>query len=237
MVSLLDAFIILFLLVGAVIGFKKGLIKSVVSLVGTILVVVLSLILKNPLSVFLYTYFPFFNVGLEAFNILIYEGIAFIIVFILLTIILKIVIKISGLIEAFLKFTVILAIPSKVLGAIFGFVEYYIFLFIILFLLSQFNFGNGLILNSKWAAKIMENTPVISNVVEDTYNSINELITLNSNYDENEQKKFNSDAIEILLKYKIISVENLEKLIDKGKIESDSVMQNVIAKYKEDKND
>ena len=133
--NIIDVVIILMLLSGAVIGFKKGVIKSIVSLIGTIIVIVLSFYLKNPLSVFLYTFLPFFSFSISAINILIYEAIAFLIVFSALLVILRIVIKISGLIELILKFTVILAIPSKILGAIFVFLEYYVFTFAVLFIL------------------------------------------------------------------------------------------------------
>ena len=44
MINLVDAIIILVLLMGAVIGFKKGVIKSVVSFFGMILVIFLFLI-------------------------------------------------------------------------------------------------------------------------------------------------------------------------------------------------
>ena len=121
MLSVLDAVILLFLLLGAVLGFKKGIIKSVVSFIGTILVIVLSFTFKNALSEFLYLHFPFFHVGVDVLNVLIYEGIAFLILFSLLSILLRVVIKISGIIETVLKFTIILGIPSKILGAIFGF--------------------------------------------------------------------------------------------------------------------
>ena len=40
--NIVDAVLLLALLAGAVIGFKKGFIKTMVSLIGTILVIVLS---------------------------------------------------------------------------------------------------------------------------------------------------------------------------------------------------
>ena len=46
--TILDSIIILFLLCGAVLGFKKGAIKSLVALIGTILLVVISFISKIP---------------------------------------------------------------------------------------------------------------------------------------------------------------------------------------------
>lgn len=213
--NIIDVVILLFLLSGAVVGFKKGIIKSVVSFVGTILVLVLSFALKEPLSVLLYTYLPFFNFSLSAINILLYEAIAFFIVFALLSAILKIVIKISGVIELLLKFTVILAIPSKILGAIFGFLEHSVFAFVILFVLAQLNINNELITGSSLSSKILSNTPIMSSVAEDTYKTVEEFININKEDKTDEEK--NTEAINTLLKYNIISEENLEKLVEKEK--------------------
>ena len=73
--AILDAVIILFLLMGAVLGFKRGFIKSLVSLIGIILIVVISYYLKNPIANFMIRHFPFFSftgkfAGLFALNIL-----------------------------------------------------------------------------------------------------------------------------------------------------------------------
>lgn len=227
--NVIDAVIFLFLLMGIVIGFKKGVIKSVVSFVGTILVLVLSFTLKNPLSVFLYTYFPFFNVGIAAINILIYEGVAFLIIFALLSTILRIVIKISGIIETLLKFTIVLGIPSKILGAIFGFFEMYLFIFAVLFVLAQFNVNSSLITDSKMADFILTHTPFVSNVMEDTYSGVKEVVTLNKNYQNSQDKEqLNRDGLDILLKYNVLSVENANKLLEKGKLkikDADSIVK------------
>lgn len=231
MMNVIDAVIFLFLVMGAVLGFKKGVIKSVVSFVGTILVLVLSFTLKNPLSVFLYTYFPFFNVGIAAINILIYEGIAFLIVFALLSTILRIVIKISGIIETLLKFTIVLGIPSKILGAIFGFFEMYLFIFAVLFVLAQFNVNSSLITDSKMADWILRNTPFVSHVMEDTYSGVKEVVALNKNYQNSQDKeKLNQDGLEILLKYKVLSVENANKLLEKGKLKIKDA-NSIVKKY------
>lgn len=235
--NVIDAVILLFLLWGAVLGFKKGVIKSVVSLVGTILVVVLSFYLKNPLSVFLYTYLPFFEFGIAAINILIYEAIAFLIVFSILMAVLKIVIKLSGLIETLLKFTVVLSIPSKILGAIFGFFEYYVFAFIILFILAQVNINSDLITSSKLADKILSNTPVMSNVCNDTYTVVKEIISLNKEYKtSNDKDKLNNEAIDLMLKYNLVSKENVVKLQNKKKFDFKGLNE-IIEKYEVTNND
>ena len=236
--SIVDVIIILFLFMGAIIGFKKGIIKSIVSLVGMILVVILSFTFKDYLSVLLYTYFPFFDVGIEVLNILIYEGIAFILIFSALYSALRALIKITGIIETILKYTIILGIPSKILGAIFGFLEMYIFVFIVLFVLAQFNVQNTLITDSKLANRILGGTPIVSNVVDDTYEAVKEVVNLNKEYAKSNNKdKLNQDGLDILLKYNVLSVENANKLLEKGKLNIKDA-KNIISKYEgKDKND
>lgn len=234
MLSIVDVIIILFLLMGAIVGFKKGVIKSVVSFVGTILVLVLSFTFKNPLSVFLYTYLPFFNVGITVLNILIYEGIAFLILFVLFSSILRIIIKISGIIEMLLKATIILSIPSKILGAIFGFLEMYLFTFVVLFVLAQFNVQNSLITDSKVADFILGKTPFVSNVLEDTYTAVKEVVDLNKEYGKKENtEELNQKGLDILLKYKVLSVENANKLLEKNKLKIKDA-NTIVSKYSED---
>ena len=87
--TIVDAVVILFLLLGAVLGFKKGAIRSLVGLVGTIAVVVIAYYLKNPVADLLYNFVPFFDFsgnwqGLVTLNILLYESIAYVLVFVIL---------------------------------------------------------------------------------------------------------------------------------------------------------
>ena len=166
-------------------------------------------------------------------NILIYEAIAFVILFAVLSSILSIIIKISGIIETLLKFTIILGIPSKILGAIFGFLEMYIFVFAILFALVQFNVQNSLISDSKMADFILGKTPIVSNVLDDTYTAVKEVVNLNKEYGKNgNTDKLNQDGLDILLKYKVLSVENANKLLEKNKLNIKDANA-IVAKYGE----
>ena len=161
--TILDSILILFLLCGAVLGFKKGAIKSLVALVGIIALVVISYYLKNPIAELLFKYCPFVNFsgsweGLITLNILLYESIAYILVFVVLYSILSIILKVSGIIEKLLTMTIILGIPSKIIGAVLGFLEAVFFSFIILFVLIQFNSTNKLVSESTQAKSIIKNT-------------------------------------------------------------------------------
>lgn len=231
MLSIVDSIIVLCLLTGTVLGFKKGFIKSIVSFVGMILVFILSFYFKSSLAAFLYTHFPFFDIGVPILNILIYEGIAFLLLLALFIAVLRILIKISGLIEMILNFTIVLGIPSKILGAIFGFLEAYLFVFIILFICVQFNIQTALIKESKVASSIIENTPFMSNTLRNSYNAVKEVLNLNAQ-NENKQsvEKLNQNSLDILLKYKIISVENVKKLIQNNKFKVEDINK-IMDKY------
>ena len=139
--SVVDIIILIFLALGAVAGFKAGVIKKTVDFIGMFLIVILSFYLKNFVSVFMYENLPFFSFGglfkgLEVINILLYEVIAFTIVFGLLLLVLRLLLMISGIIERILKATIILSIPSKLLGIVVGAIEMYVYLFIILVIIT-----------------------------------------------------------------------------------------------------
>lgn len=235
--SIVDIIIVLFLLMGAIVGFKRGIIKSATMCIGMIVVIVLSYALKNPVSKLMYTYLPFFKIGgiwegVSVINILIYEAIAFLIVFSLLSVLLKILVKMTGIVETFLKFTVILGIPSKILGAIFGLIEQFIFIFVVLYFLSQVTFTSEYIRNSKIGSGILNNTPFLSDIIKSSTKSFEEIYELKDKYVKNENKEeYNTEALEILLKYSVITPESAEELVKNGKLEIQNADQ-LIKKYR-----
>ena len=126
--NIVDIIIIVSIVLGVLIGFVRGFFKETVIFIGTILVVVLAFVLKNPLSLILYKNLPFFKFkgifeGISTLNILMYEILAFIIALAILSIALTIIIKISGIIEKILKLTIVLALPSKLLCDIVVFIQ------------------------------------------------------------------------------------------------------------------
>ena len=126
--SIIDIIVLIFLGFGALLGFKRGFTRQLVSLIGIFVIIVLSFIFKNPVSVFLYKNLPFFNFGgifkdITVLNILVYEILAFIIVFLLLTVVFRVLLKVTKIFEKILTVTIILGIPSKILGSILGVLE------------------------------------------------------------------------------------------------------------------
>lgn len=223
--TIVDAVVILFLLLGAVLGFKKGAIRSLVGLVGTIAVVVIAYYLKNPVADLLYNFVPFFDFsgnwqGLVTLNILLYESIAYVLVFVILYGLLSLILRLTGIIEKFLTMTIILGIPSKIIGAVLGFLEAVVFSFIILFVLLQFNSSHTFIKESTVAMSILDKTPLIGAMVNDTYDSIVEISDLQDKYKDSASKdEYNAEILGIMLRYHVVTPDTTRKLIDNGKLD------------------
>lgn len=230
----IDIIIVLVLLMGAIVGFKRGVIKSAVTFIGAIVVIILAFYLKNPLSKLMYTYLPFFNFagdfeGLTVLNIVIYEALAFVIVYVILMSILQILISVTGVIEKVLNFTIVLGIPSKLLGALFGFFETYLFVFVALFLLSQIPITNTYMKDSFLAEKIANSSPILSGISENYYQAFEEIISIKDQniHDKNE---YNRQSLDILLKYDIVDVDSAKDLIDSGKLSIENA-DSILSKY------
>lgn len=233
--NIIDALIIVMLIVGAISGFKAGVLKKTVSLVGLIVIIILSFIFKNYLSMIMYENLPFLKLwgaikGIEVLNILFYEIISFLIIFTVLSIIYKVIVTITGLVEKVLKATVLLAIPSKLLGIIIGVLEYYIITYIILFVLTQPVFNIKEFNDSKWTNKILTETPVISKYADETLSLYDDIYKTIDSYNENNKIETNEKILIIFLENKIITAESTDKLIEQKKIEISD--RSIIDKYR-----
>lgn len=224
--SVVDIIILIFIAFGALLGFKRGFTRQLVSLVGIFVILILSFVLKNPISVFFYNNLPFFNFGgifkdITVLNILLYETLAFFIVFIVLTILFKILLRVTKIFEKILNATIILGIPSKILGAILGVVQSIVYIFIALYILRLPIFNLNFIENSKIGNTILEKTPILTKVCDSTLEVFNEIIILKEEYENtNNIETFNSTVLNLMIEKEIITKNNAEKLIEKGKIKN-----------------
>lgn len=222
--GIIDIIILIFLGFGALIGFKRGFTRQLVSLVGIFVIIILSYLFKNPVSVFLYNNLPFFNFGgifkdITVLNILVYEVIAFFIVFFVLIIIFKIILKLTKIFEKILNATIILGIPSKILGALLGIAQNLIYIFILLYILSLPTFNIGIVKQSKVAQTILNKTPILNKICDDTMNVFNEVINLKDEYKSTTNVgEFNQKTLNLMIDNGVITKENVQKLIEKGKI-------------------
>ena len=221
--NVVDIVIIVLLILGALAGFKAGVIKKTADFIGTFLIVVLAFSLKNYLSVIMYENLPFFNFGgfikgIDVINILLYEIIAFVITFIALLFILKVILMLTGLVEKILKATVILSIPSKLLGIVVGIIETYVYTFIALVVLTLPVFKVPYIKESKVADFIINNTPVLSGISEEMIDIYGEVYEILDNRKTKTNEELNEDILELFLEKEVITKESARDLVDKNKV-------------------
>ena len=236
-VSLVDVLIILMIIMGAIVGFKNGAIKEGTKFIGTFVVIVVSFLLKDHLMVLFYENLPFFNFfgvlkGLDAINVLLYQLIAFLVIFVALMFVLKVLVVITGVVEWLLKLTVFLSIPSKILGIFVGVFEFYVYLFIALYILNMPIFGLTFVSESRLGNIILEDTPILSELVEDTVEVYTDVWSVIRNRGDLSDKEVNTFVLATLLDNELITIESARELVESNYIiiEDNSILD----KYEED---
>lgn len=236
--NIVDIVIIIFILLGGFIGFKQGFTKSLVNCVGYIVIIIVAFLLKNPVSEFMMLHLPFFDFfgiikGLSVLNIAVYEVLAFLLIFGLLLIGLKFLMIATSVFETLLKFTIILGLPSKILGAILGLIKNYVLVFIALYVLTLPTIsGNAFLNDSKFIKPILEKTPVLSIFADKTVSVANEFVQIKDKYENSNTNEFNLETLDLFLKYDVVKLETVEKLVDKDKLHIKNI-DSVLDKYKE----
>lgn len=234
--NIVDIIIVLVLALWGIYGFKRGFVKQGVMTIGTVLMFIIAFYLKNPVAEFLSLTLPFIKIpgllGIEALNILFYQIISFIIVVSILEIVLNLLIKLSGIIETLLKFTIILGLPSKILGFILGVVEAVVIVYVVLVFLSQPMFNLKVFNDSKLTPTILNNVPGLSNVASGIVETFTDVYELTDKYSRtNDSAGYTRDAIDIMLKHKVIDVEYVEKLVEQNKVTASGI-DNVLNNYR-----
>ena len=152
----------------------------------------------------------------------------------ILTFILGILKKVTTIFEKILNFTIILGIPSKILGAIIGLVESFVWVFIILYILNLPFFHIKDLEESKYKNQILEKTPILSELIKDSVNVVNEFTELKTKYEETKSpSEFNRETLDLFLKYDVITVESVDYLVEKDKLKIDNI-ESILSKYREE---
>ena len=225
MLNIFDIGLILILISFIIIGIRRGVIKELVSLVGIIVVFVLSWQLKGIIGNFLCIYLPFFKFkgaieGISSLNIMLYQLIAFLIIFSLLLGIYTFTLKISRIVQKIVNATIVLIIPSKILGGIVSLIKGYLIIFIISVILiipigNIDTFKESTIVNF-----ILYKTPLLSKYTNSFIKPVSEIMEISKSIND---KKLNSNeankkAIKIMIEYNIVNEKTINKLINMKKI-------------------
>ena len=230
---IVDIIVLVILIVFAIIGFKRGVLQSLVSFVGFIVVICLAYLLKNYLGDIFVLDLPFFNFKIGTttsvvMNVIMYQTLAFIIMTIVFGLIYKFLIYLSGIVEKIFKITIVLGIPSKIFGLIVGLLEGYIIVYLVLFFAAQPYIKMDILKDSSYAKTILTKTPILSNFANDTLEIINEVSDTVKN---NDTENFDLKLSDLVLKHEVVSPEVMEKLVNIKKINVEGI-DTVLNKYK-----
>lgn len=237
----IDIVILLLLIMFGVVGWKQGIIKEAVQLIGMIIILVIAFMFKGELGNIFCKWLPFFNFngspleGMTTLNILLYQVLGFVIIFTVLYAIYTIILKLSGVFQKILDWTIILLIPSKIGGLIIGLLEGYILLFVLLLIITGLpaNYTSNFT-NSNLVQTIVYKTPILSSASKDVTNSMKDIYVL---VDEVAQKKIttneaNLKTVDIMLKYDLVTPKTVEQLVILDKLKGIKGIETVIEKYK-----
>lgn len=225
MLNIFDIGLILVLISFIIVGAHRGVIKELVSLVGLIVIFILSWQLKGIIGNILCIFLPFFEfkgsiAGISSLNIMFYQLIAFLIVFGLLLGIYVFTLKLSRLVQKIVNATIILVIPSKILGALVSFIKGYLIVFIISVILI-IPFANVKMFRESTIINIvLYKTPLLSKYTSTFTKPISDIVELSNSVrdDKITSKEANNKAIEIMLEYNVVDQNTVDKLDDLGKI-------------------
>ena len=215
----IDVILLGLLILGTYLGWRKGLIKTGIQLIGLVAIVIISYTLRYSLVELMIDYLPFFDFGFEGLTTLSIL-IAFSIIFILLYCLLSIILTLTGFIDNLLKLTVIWIIPSKIGGAILGFLETWVFLFLVLFVAGSFHVTADYLAESKVSDVMINHTPIIGSYLRGVTNAANQIYTGIKTYTEDETKTkedLNLYILQLEISNGLITKQKAQELVDTDK--------------------
>lgn len=228
--NLLDILAIIFILVGGLLGYKKGAIKGLISFVSLLAIAIVAYQFKGYLSTFFIKTLPFFNFAgnlqnIYAVNIGLYDASAFFIIFILLYCLLNILLAISGFVDILTEKSILLDIPNKILGVIVGLIESIITVFIIGIIMLEVTQSQRFVMESTAVKGILERTPIVNVVFKDTIASSENIYFAIKDSEKIEDKTNTNVAIlTYYVRYGIVKSDVVQECIDNKKMHLDNVI-------------
>ena len=235
--SIIDIFVFIIFLAFIIVGYKQGVVRELIQLIGLIIIFYIAFLIKNPVGNFLCQILPFFKFtgsieGLVSLNILMYQIIAFILVFSILLSLYMFILKISKILQKIVNMTILLWWPSKVAGAVVGFIEGYIVVFIFLVVL-MIPFGDSILSGFKYKENMIYNSPIISKYTYNFTSSIKEVYVLGKKVSNKEisTNDANLKTIDIMLKNNLVSKDTITSLVNKHKLDEVKDINNILNNY------
>ena len=220
-------------IIAIVLGFKKGILKEIVSFIGTIIIFIISYQLKGIVGNFLCIIFPFYIKDLVTVNIMFYQIIAFILTFGILSFLFNLFINLTKTIDNLLDKIKLLNIPLRILGAIISVFKMYLTVFILL-LLVMIPFRNtSIVKKSLLTERIVYETPILSKGSKEVIFVLEEIIILDRDIAKGKItiNEGNLKILDLLLKYNMIDKDTVIDLYNKDKIRGIEDIETVVLNY------
>ena len=97
--------------------------------------------------------------------------------------------------------------------------EFYIYIFIILYILNMPIFNLHYVKDSNFGNTVLNETPVLSGLVDKTVTAYNDVWVIIKNKDQNSNKEINTLVLATLLDHKLININSAKKLVNANKID------------------
>ena len=225
---IINILIILAVALGGYVGFKRGAARGLVNVISLIAISIVSFQFKDFLGNLFIKFLPFFNFGgkfngMFAINILVYQGIAFLIIFTLLYCVLNILVNLSNFMEIIDKFNPCIEKYSKPLGTAFGVIESFVVVFLVAFCLLQFGHTQGVVMKNDMLKGIVEKTPIV-NVIFAKSIVAGESIYLTMENPSPDELENNLEIVRTLIKFSVVKAPLVQQGIDSGKLNLENVV-------------
>lgn len=212
----------------AIVGFNNGFFKSAINIIGFIVSLYITFILRDTVAELFMLNLPFFEFGkllstAPALNILLYHAFAFIILFIAAELMYNVLISVLGLSDKATGLDVRVRLLSKILGVVSGLVEGVIIVFIVIFIFRQPFVKLNIIDNSQVAKDFLKSTPLLSDWNRDFINVFDGLDELTET-----ESITNANVITLLLNQNMLKKDTLKELLETHKIKNDEDIKQII---------
>ena len=139
-----------------------------------------------------------------------------------------IVLNLAKVLDTAAKLTIVLIIPSKILGAIISFIQGWVVIFVILVLLLVPLKNVEQYKESTVSNFILFRTPVLSKAVEPFATGIVEVYKFCDGISSDRVNEANLEAIKIMIKYKIVDKDTVQKLVEIHKLDKIDNIESVL---------
>ncbi|MFC4711821.1 CvpA family protein [Planococcus dechangensis] len=172
---MLDLILLVLLLAGLLIGFKRGLVLQFFHMVGFVVALIVAYTYFRPLAENFVLWVPYptvddssrFAIAVEQLNLdeTFYQLLAFALIFFVVKFLLMLIASMFD----FVKYIPVLGFLSRILGAVLGFIEAYVLLFfaVYVFALLPIDAIQNQLENSRIARALLEHTPYFSEKVKE----------------------------------------------------------------------